>query len=90
MLFGLDVIECGMFDKIRERFGSDSDEFEGCRAVVDEESGELCGEDAFGWNGSKTIIYCESHMPSEAHHQFNRVDPVTFYIPETDEFVEKN
>lgn len=78
-----------MLEKIRERFRGASDEIDGCRAVVDEEVGALCGADEVGRDGSGQIRYCQDHIPSDAI-PYGRVGTVMFYIPETDEFMEKN
>lgn len=77
-----------MFEWIRERFSSEPDEFEGCRAVVNEESGELCGDTVYGRDSSGRVRYCREHIPSEAV-PYGRIGTVTFYIPEDDEFVER-
>lgn len=77
-----------MFEAVKEKLGFD-DDTDKCRAIVDEEPMELCGEDAWGWTLDGNIQYCEKHMPSEAHHQYIRGEPVTFFIPETGERVTK-
>lgn len=59
----------------------------GCRAVVDD---ELCGRDVFGRNGSGEIRFCRRHVPNEASPHLHRTNPVTFYLPEEDEYVTKS
>lgn len=63
-----------------------------CRAVIDEDTGEICGNRAWGRGCSDgyEIKYCkeDNHVPSDATPWGGRMEPLKFYIPEDDTIVE--
>lgn len=85
-----------LIESIKETIGlSDSTEI-GCRAVVDEESGDLCDGPSWGrgFVDGHEIKYCMEHAPSDAASAHaggtpvSRSDAVVFYIPEDETTIE--
>lgn len=83
--------------KVKQVLGRGDDENAiGCRAIVDEESGALCDGDSWGRGcvDGHEVKYCESHAPGDAASaamggvSVSRIEPVQFYIPESDEVIE--
>lgn len=80
---------------IKQLFGLSGEGEEMCLAIVDEETGELCGNDVHGhgWvdNDGETqeVKYCKDHYPSKAiPWDFSRWGTVRFRDPETGREVE--
>lgn len=63
---------------------------EGCLAVVESDPTKLCGNDIYGVGCAKgqRVRYCKEHVPSEACVTGGRIDPVTFYDPKNDTYIE--
>lgn len=59
---------------IRKLLGLEKD-VERCNALVD---GEVCGREAFGWNGPKSKRYCRKHAPADASPWIVRFEPIEF------------
>lgn len=62
----------------------------GCRAVVDKDSGEICGGDVYGvtsLSSGQEIKYCTLHRPS-IQNDLKRKHAMTFYDSESEEFIE--
>ena len=82
-----------LLDRIRSSLGLVDKNDIGCRAVIDEESGEVCGNAVWGRGcvDGYEVKYCrkDNHVPSNATPwSGGLVDPLTFYIPEDDELIE--
>lgn len=82
-----------LVERVKSSLGFGTDEFNiGCRAIIDEKTGEVCGNDVWG-RGSvdgHEVKYCkeDNHVPSGATPWGGRVKPLLFYIPEDDVTVE--
>lgn len=75
-----------LFDRVKDLFKDDL----GCHAVVDEDSGEICGDEIHGTyilDSGQEIKYCFRHHPNNSKYVLSR-GPMKFYDPESGEFVE--